>query len=250
MTAVPEPTNSPRAPVAGQADGEALNLPWKRILLLGVVVAGLLALAYLSPLRAYLGRVREVSESIRSLGLWAPLVLTFSVAVLVAIGFPRLLFCVIAGMALGFWLGLLWAQLGTLLGNYTVFLLVRWHGRGWAERYVSRHGRLHRLIRREGIPGVVLARQVPVPGLLVNVTCGLLPIRHRDYLIGTALGQLPEAIPCTLIGAGVLAASFGKSAGLIGLAVLLMLGLWMTARYFSARQDTVPTAARASHSRQ
>jgi uncharacterized membrane protein YdjX (TVP38/TMEM64 family) len=246
MTSEPEPRDSDRAPTAEETGGEALSLPWKKILWLGVAVTGLLALAYLSPLRGYLGRVREVSEWIRSLGLLAPLVLTFSVAVLVAIGLPRLLFCVIAGMALGFWPGLLWAQLGTLLGNYAVFLLVRWHGRGWAEPYVSRRGRLHRLIRQEGITGVVLARQVPVPGLLINVACGLLPLRHRDYLIGTALGQLPEAVPCTLIGAGVIAASFAKSVGVIGLAVLLALVLWLALRYAMARQGTAAADAAAS----
>jgi hypothetical protein len=59
------------------------------------------ALVYLSPLRAWLGRLREISGQIRGLGVLAPLVVTASIAVLVALGCPRLVFCAIAGMALG-----------------------------------------------------------------------------------------------------------------------------------------------------
>jgi uncharacterized membrane protein YdjX (TVP38/TMEM64 family) len=149
------------------------------------------------------------------------------VTVLVAIGFPRLLFCLIAGMALGFWSGLLWGQLGTLLGSYILFLMVRAGGRNWAQRFLARRTRLKNLMQRRGVLGVVLARQLPLPGLVVNLACALLPIRHRDYILGTSMGLLPQAIPCTLIGAGVLQASFKKSIAVIGLAVVISILAWL-----------------------
>ncbi len=243
MTALPEPMDNPRPPAAEEAAGEAAaKPPWRKVVWMAAIVAGLLALVYLSPLRHYLGHLRELSDSIKGLGLLGPLVLTCSVAMLVAVGLPRLLFCVIAGMALGFWSGLFWTQLGTLVGNYAVFLLVRLHGRDWAERYVSKRGRLHSLIRREGIAGVILARQVPVPGLLINLACGLVSLRHRDYLVGTLIGQLPQAIPFTLIGAGVLQASFSKSVGVIGLAVSFTLLVWFGLRFALRRSAAQPAA--------
>jgi uncharacterized membrane protein YdjX (TVP38/TMEM64 family) len=220
---------------SGAAPG-GFQPPWRKIAALGLGAVLLLAIVYLSPLRGYLGRIHEVSDYIRSLGTLGPVVLTLGVAVLVAAGFPRLLFCVIAGMALGFWSGLLWTQLGTLLGNYAVFSIVRASGRGWVERYLSSRGRLHRLVEREGIAGVILARQVPVPGLMVNLACGLLPLRHRDYLIGTAVGQLVEAVPFTLIGAGAIQASFAKSAGVIALAVVLAVVVWLGLRRLLGRE--------------
>src|SRR5579863_2340545 len=73
---------------------------WRRIALLGLGVGILLTIVYLSPLRAYLDHWDEVSRKIRSFGALAPLVLTIGVAVLVAVGFSRLVLCVIAGMAL------------------------------------------------------------------------------------------------------------------------------------------------------
>lgn len=236
MAAELDPADSSQDLTLPEENGEATaRPPWHKIILLALVAAVLLAIVYLSPLRMYLNRWHEISDSLRGLGMLAPVVLTLGVAVLVAAGFPRLLFCVIAGMALGFWSGLLWAQTGTLLGNYAIFLLARRGGHDWAQRYLSRRGRLHNLIRQEGVLGVILARQLPVPGLLVNLACGLLSIRHRHFLLGTLLGQLPEAIPCTLIGAGALQASFARSAGSIGLAVACAVLLWLGLRQLLRR---------------
>lgn len=216
------------------AEAEA-KPPWKKIILLAVGAGVLLSLVYLPPLRQYLGHWHEISQYIRSFGPLAPVVLAVGVAVLVAIGFPRLLFCVIAGMALGFWSGLFWAQLGTLAGNYALFLMARAGGRGWMQRLLSQRPHLHGTIRQRGAVGVILARQVPLPGLVINLTCALLPIRHVDFIVGTIIGQLPQAIPCTLIGAGVLQASFGKSLGLIGLAVVASILAWIGLRYATRR---------------
>ena len=210
--------------------------PWRKILLLGLVIAAVLALVYLSPLREHLGKARELSESIRELGWIAPVVLCVSVAILVAVGFPRLAFCVIAGMALGFWSGLFWTQLGTLIGNYALFLIARRGGGDWVRRVLARRTSLANLVHNEGMMGVILARQLPLPGFVINLAFGLLAIRHRDFLIGTAIGQLPEAIPCTLIGAGALKASFAKSAGLIAVAVAFAVLVWVGLKWLVRAQ--------------
>lgn len=208
---------------------------WKTIALLALWMGVLLTVVYLSPLRGYLSDWLKVSEEIRSFGTLAPLVLTLGVALLVAIGVPRLVFCVIAGMALGFWSGLLWAQLGTLLGNYAFFVVVRAGFRPWAERLLAKRARFHATIQQRGTLGVVLARQLPLPGLVVNATCALLPIGHVDYLVGTIIGQLPQAIPATLIGAGTLQPSFGKAISFIGLAVMAAILAWVGLRIAMSR---------------
>ncbi len=237
MTTGVDPTDQPL--LAGANDDSVepeAGPPWRRIAFLAVLLVVLLGTVYLSPLRGYLGRLEELRDTIRGFGLLAPLVLTVGVAVLVALGFPRLLFCVIAGMALGFWWGLLWTQLGTLLGNYALFLVARWGGGEWVRRYVARRSRLASLIHEEGILGVILARQLPVPGMLVNLAFGLLSLRHRHFILGTLIGQLPEAIPFTLIGAGVVKASLAKSAGLVGLAVALAALVWFGLRWFARKR--------------
>jgi uncharacterized membrane protein YdjX (TVP38/TMEM64 family) len=207
---------------------------------LALVVVILLTVVYFSPLRAYLDRVYDVRDQVRGLGALGPLVLMLGVALLVAIGFPRLILCGIAGMALGFWSGLIWAQLGTLVGNYASFVVIRALGRNWAHSMLSRRPLLQRTIQQiqqKGALGVVLARQVPLPGVLINLACALLPISHFDFVLGTLIGQLPQAIPCTLIGAGVLQASFKKSISVIGLAVVIAVLAWFGLRFTLRRMS-------------
>jgi uncharacterized membrane protein YdjX (TVP38/TMEM64 family) len=211
----------------GEPDPSAAKPSWRKpaIFIGGVLV--LLAVMSLSPLRQYLSRWSEVSNQIQRMGWWAPAGYTCGVAVLVAVGLPRLLFCVIGGMAFGFWQGLLWTQSATLAGNYVTFLFARWGGRDFVARYFSRWRTPGDLVRREGWVAVILARQVPMPGLIVNLAFGLSSIRHRHFLLGTALGQIPEAIPCTLIGSGAIQSSWGKGAGILVLAVLILTLVWL-----------------------
>lgn len=210
--------------------------PWKPIAFLAILVVVLLVIVYVSPLRGYLDRVQEVKEMIRGLGVLGPLVMTLGIAVLVALGFSRLVLCGIAGMAMGFWWGLIWAQLGALLGNYALFVVARVSGGDWVRRYVHKREKWAGLIHKEGITGVILARQLPIPGMLVNLVLGLLALRHRDFLLGTLIGQLPEAIPCTLIGAGAGKASLAKSAGFIGLAVVFAVLVWVGLRWWAHKR--------------
>jgi uncharacterized membrane protein YdjX (TVP38/TMEM64 family) len=162
-----------------------------------------------------------------------PIVFVGGVALLVAMGFPRLLFCFIGGMTFGFAWGLLWTQTGTLMGNYLTFVFARWGGHEVVARWLARRPNIHDLIRREGIIAVILARQVPIPGLLVNLAFGVSPVRQRHFLLGTAVGQLPEAIPCTLMGSGMRQTSLGWSAGAMGLAVLILVLVWIGWRYLT-----------------
>ncbi len=199
---------------------------WIKLVIFAVVVVVLLCVVYFSPLRDYLVHWQDLSQKIRSFGALAPLVLTLIVALSVAVGFPRSVLCIVSGMALGFWSGLFWAQLGTLLGNYVLFLVARVFGRDWADRMVTKRAGLLRFSQERGVTGVFMARQLPLPGLIINLLCALLPIRQRDFLLGTIIGQLPQAIPLTLIGTGVLQASFKKSVELVGLAIALALAAW------------------------
>jgi uncharacterized membrane protein YdjX (TVP38/TMEM64 family) len=210
--------------------------PWRRIVLVALVLLGLLVIVYVSPLRSYLGRLQELRDTIRGFGLLAPVVLTLGIAVLVGVGFSRLILCTFAGMAMGFWWGLLWAQLGALLGNYVLFLVARKGGGDWVRRYIAKRQRLASLIHDEGMIGVIIARQLPVPGMLVNFVLGLVSLKQRDFLLGTLIGQLPEAIPFTLIGAGVIKPSLAKSAGLIGLAVVFAVLVWVGLRWLVSKR--------------
>jgi uncharacterized membrane protein YdjX (TVP38/TMEM64 family) len=198
----------------------------QKALVVSLILAGLLALAYFSPFRHYLEKAPEISKQINNMGIWAPIVFVAAVIVLVCIGVPRLILCPIGGMAFGFVWGLIWTQLGTILAYYMIFLFVRWGGREFALQRVPRLGRFSKILKRGGIPAVVLARQIPLYGMLINMLLGLSHISHLDFLLGTAIGILPEAVPFTFIGSSVTESSPMLRVEYIALAVVVLAILW------------------------
>lgn len=194
----------------------------------------IVAALWFTPLREHLGKVREIKETLHGFGPLGRWVFAAGVALLVAFGVPRLLFCPIGGMAFGFAEGLAWTQAATLLGYYATFLFVRWGGRA---RVLRRHpgiAHAHEVLGMHPMINLFLIRQLPISGLLVNLFMGVTRIRHRHFLLGTLFGLLPEAIPLTLVGSS--AGKFDPRLTLayisVGVAALLLvvLGSWALAR--------------------
>jgi uncharacterized membrane protein YdjX (TVP38/TMEM64 family) len=202
-----------------------------RLALLGVVLAGALALVYLSPIKVWLRDAPRVRNAIGLLGFWGYPACVVAVAVLVGCGVPRLLFCAIGGAILGFWPGLLITTLGTSLGYYAVFLFIRWGGREWALHRWPKLRKWADLIHEQGVMGVVLVRQLPIHGTLANLCLGLTHVKHRHFLIGTVVGLVPEAVPLTLVGAGLVKGTPGDSARYLAIAVVAFAIVWIVCAY-------------------
>jgi len=201
-----------------------------------VVVAAAFASVYFTPARNYLGNVQNIKVWLLSLGWVGPAVWMGIVFVMVASGTPRLLFCPIGGLAFGFWYGLLWTQAATLTGYYALFLFVRWGGRDFVLRHWPRVGRLREHFHGHSAALLVFAmRQLPISGLIINLLLGLSPIRHRHFLLGTAFGILPEAVPFTLVASGVLKLSGGNTPLYIvaaaGILLLVSASMWYFSRH-------------------
>jgi uncharacterized membrane protein YdjX (TVP38/TMEM64 family) len=200
------------------------------------VVAAAFALVYFTPARNYLANIQNVKGWLLSLGWGGPAAWMGIVFVLVACGMPRLLFCPIGGLAFGFWYGLLWTQVATLAGYYALFLFVRWGGRDFVLRHWPRVGRLKEHVHGHSASLLVFAfRQLPISGLIINFLLGLSPIRHRHFLLGTAFGILPEAVPFTLVASGVFKLT-GRNTPLyivaaVGMFFLVGTSLWYFSRH-------------------
>jgi uncharacterized membrane protein YdjX (TVP38/TMEM64 family) len=200
------------------------------------VVAAAFALVYFTPARGYLANIQRVKIWLLSLGWLGPATWMGMVFVLVAAGMPRLVFCPVGGLVFGFRYGLLWTQVATLAGYYALFLFVRWGGRDFVLRHWPRVGRLKKHFHGHSAALMVFAvRQLPISGLIINFLLGLSPIRHRHFLLGTALGILPEAIPFTLVASGVFKLK-GRNTPLyivaaVGILLLVCASLWYFSRH-------------------
>jgi uncharacterized membrane protein YdjX (TVP38/TMEM64 family) len=164
---------------------------------------GAIAAISLSPVRGWLSDTLRVKQTISQMGLWTYPVCGLFAAVLTATGFPRLILCGLSAMLFGFWPGLLILHLASILGYYATFLFVRWGGRDWVLGKWPKLSGWARIVGDQGTMGVILARQLPLHGALINFCLGISHVKHRDLLIGTFFGLIPEAIPASLVGAGL-----------------------------------------------
>ena len=204
----------------------------KRLALLLLVLVGAVAVGTLTPVRAWLSDIARVKAAVQSLGIWIYPIGTLAIALLVACGVPRLLLCTVAGAAFGFWRGMLLGECGTVLGYYGVFLFIRWGGRDWALHRFPKLRKWSDLIHDQGILGVILLRHVPIHGTLINLGLGLSRIRHRDFLIGTAIGVISESIPATLVGTGLGKGSAKALGTYLGLAAVAFAIIWIGCAYW------------------
>lgn len=214
--------------------GDAIDPPKRpvaRAVLLLAVLAAAVAAVQLSPARALLQDTVRLRQLIERLGPFAHPVCLLASAILIGSGFPRLVLCAAASMVLGFGWGLALTQGGALLGYYAAFCFIRWGGGDWVTHRRPRLRAIADTIQDQGVLGVVLARQIPIHGTLINLCLGLSRVKHRHFLIGTAIGLLPEAIPVALVGAGLVKSSLKESAWVLGLAVLAFVSLWIGSAY-------------------
>ena len=218
-----------------------------KVVALSVILILALTLIYATPLRSVLTQIHKIDERLEAFGWAAPAVFVGAVAGLVAVGCPRLLLCPIGGLAFGFFWGLLWAQIGAIIGSYGTFLFVRWAGRDFVLRKWPRLERRSRMITEKGALPVLLIRQIPVSGLWINSLLGLTHVRHRDFFLGTAIGFLPEAIPATLVGASATQLSLGKGVAYVLMAIVWFVMMALVVRWYrrSARPSTAKTESKA-----
>lgn len=196
-----------------------------------VVLAGVLALVFwLTPLRAALGAHLNPD--------WDKTLSASDFALLLACGpvlaffLPRSIIYVLGGVLLGFWPGLLWAQVCTTIGSYALFLSVRLIGRDWARRTIALHPRVDRLTSGTlGFWGVFWIRQLPFPNMVVNALLGLSPIPHWKFVAASFIAFLPEGIPAVLVGAGFRDFSVAKTVPLVLTAIAC---IWLVGRVLRA----------------
>jgi uncharacterized membrane protein YdjX (TVP38/TMEM64 family) len=217
------------------------DFAWKPLIML-IVVAAAFALVYFTPARKYLGNIQSIKYWLLSLGWVGPAAWMGIVFALVAAGMPRLLFCPIGGLAFGFWHGLLWTQVATLFGYYGLFLFVRWGGQDFVLRHWPRVRRLKGHFHGHSAALMVFAvRQLPISGLVINFLLGLSPIRHRHFLLGTAFGILPEAIPFTLVASGTFKLTSRNTplyiVAAVGVLLLVCVALWYFSRHSKLLAD-------------
>jgi len=161
--------------------------------LLALVLLGVIAGVYLSPLRDHLTieGARSVASSLR--GVWfGPIVFILAYALGVIVCAPALVFIACAGVIWGWKLGALIALTGAMLGAMGSFHVARYLGGGLLSRFGPKAAAVSRRLERASFRSLLLVRLVPLfPFFVLNYAAGVARVKWTDFLITTFLGIIP-----------------------------------------------------------
>lgn len=232
------PTPDEAARLAGTAASERLEEEawasiWRenrRIIALALALAGVVAVAHFTPLAGALEDAQHWKLWIREFGVIAFFGYGVMAALAVMFGVPRSVTCLAAGGLFGSIIGIAISWLSSTAGSYGAFLLARWGARRPDARTLERWPWLRELLAAPSVASVAWLRQLPLPGLMLNLMLGVTTARHRVFLIGTLLGYLPLNIAFALVGSGLgkadLVKSLSQFLGAIGVVNLVALLVW------------------------
>ncbi|WP_372616925.1 TVP38/TMEM64 family protein [Falsiroseomonas sp.] len=214
---------------------------WALLKLL-LLAAGLLASGVLLRELGGVPGTAWVDASIRDEGLWGEVVFTAVGAALTAAGLPRQGVAFLGGYAFGTVLGTALGLAAQLLGCAAAYGWARMLGRDWAERRLrGRFGHRLRPLRDvlAGSPfeATLALRLLPVGNnLALNLLAGMAGLRLVPFLLGSALGYLPQTLVFALLGKGVRVEGAWQLvlAGVL-LAASVAISVWLLRRHRAAR---------------
>jgi uncharacterized membrane protein YdjX (TVP38/TMEM64 family) len=147
----------------------------------------------------------------------------------------------VAGLFWGAWPGAAFAWVGTNVWCTIQFVIGRYLGDGAIEKWLKSQPRLA-VIREElsegGVLATVLIRQFPLPFIGVNMSAGMSPIPIRHFIMGNAIGLIPNCIIYTLLADALLSQVDGarSTAMLKALATgAVVISLTLLSRYVVSR---------------
>lgn len=205
------------------------------LMVLGIVLVAFLA-RYFHGLDLFLSDHHLLKRGIKGQ------VIFLLVAILMcAIGFPRQVVCLTAGVVYGFWLGFLYATIATIVGAVITYSWALWLGQDWGKKYLahSKLKKINRFIQENPFNAVLMCRLMPIgSSVVLNTTAGVVGIGWLPFLGATFLGSMPQTIVFVLLGSGV---RIGHTGQIILSAVLFVmsagLGIFLMKRSFSKKND-------------
>lgn len=186
-----------------------MNVFVKRVLILGLIVAGVLALWFFTPVkelvdfRAVFENRENLLETVQSRYLPAVLIYIGVYIAAAALSVPgATILTLLGGFFFGPWLATLYVNVGASLGAFIIYIAARYFlGEGIQNKYGEKLEKFNAEIDKNGPNYMLTLRLVPIfPFFLVNLFAGFTTIRPRQFLWTTALGIIPGSFAYTWLG--------------------------------------------------
>ncbi len=175
-----------------------------------------------------------IDSQVRGQGLLGEAIFVAAAALFTTFGLPRQIVGFLAGYAFGVVVGTALALLATVIGCVVTFSYARLAGRSVVlARAPARLRRIDAFLAQNPFAMALMIRLLPVgSNLLTNLAAGVSTIGGLAFVLGSALGYLPQTIIFALVGSGVSIASETQIAISVGLFALSAgLGVWLFRRY-------------------
>jgi len=187
----PTPSTTGAAPrIEDQADKS--GLPWSKIAIGVVVLAGLVALA-----REAGGYVPRLAEWVEAQGAWGPVAFIVVYVAAVVLLIPGALLTLAGGAIFGVVEGTIYVFIAATLGSAAAFLVARHLARGLVEKHFGggeRFDAIDHAVGEHGLKIVFLMRLSPIfPFSYMNFALGLTRVHFRDYVLAS-VGMLPGTL--------------------------------------------------------
>lgn len=157
-----------------------------------LVAIALFVLSRLFPLADILA---SVQERVMHWGAWSAICYPLLYACCNVLLLPGGFLSIGGGFFFGLWWGFLITLVGNVGGAAISFFISRWIGRRWLHRRLMRNPTLEALepaVAREGWKIILLSQLHPLfPTSLLNYLYGLTRIRFRTCMLWVAIGQAP-----------------------------------------------------------
>jgi len=120
---------------------------------------------------------------------------------------PLVVFVTINVLAYGFWQGYLYSFIGTFIGSWLVFLIIRRFGHSRFSRLVHKSRRFDNLlhwIKDQGFVPIFVMLAFPfTPSIVVCGLAGLADVKKDDYFFALFFGKLIMVFSLSFIGYNV-----------------------------------------------
>ena len=146
-----------------------------------------------------------VDAEVKGKGMIGYLLFVGMAGALAAVGFPRQVISFMGGYAFGLVGGTVLAVLATTIGCILAFFYARILGRGLVQRnFGKRVARFETILADSPFVTTLLIRFLPVgSNVVTNLIAGVTHVRPAPFILGSAVGYLPQTIIFALMGGGV-----------------------------------------------
>jgi uncharacterized membrane protein YdjX (TVP38/TMEM64 family) len=189
--------------------GRRTPVVFRVALLLLLLVLAIIAwyIVFKTPFGEQLRERHAVNAWVRQHRLIAPAILVTLYVILAVLMLPVWWLQALAGYCLGLFWGIVWCEMGAVIGATLSLILSRWLvGQWFRQRYESRMAKLHAFNEKLGHNGLLVVMGVRLchmlPFGLSNYLFGLTRITIMDVVLGTLGGGLPAVAFYVALGVG------------------------------------------------